>query len=70
MDQSNQSQTTAVEKELVSIGPILAFSLITEQIDTIPHEKATALTSLKPFLLKRSWISIQKKDSEIGVGGF
>ncbi|KAG8903765.1 hypothetical protein FRB99_002792 [Tulasnella sp. 403] len=34
------------------------------------QELATALVSLKPFLLRRSWISIPKKDSEIGVGGF
>ncbi|KAG8905502.1 hypothetical protein FRB99_008847, partial [Tulasnella sp. 403] len=31
---------------------------------------AKALASLKPFHLKRSWISIPKKDSEIGAGGY
>ncbi|KAG8900661.1 hypothetical protein FRB99_005826 [Tulasnella sp. 403] len=40
------------------------------QTKAVEQELATALDSLKPFLLKRSWISIPKKDSEIGVGGF
>ncbi|KAG8891887.1 hypothetical protein FRB99_003258, partial [Tulasnella sp. 403] len=33
-------------------------------------ELATTLASVKLLLLKRSWVSIPKKDSEIGAGGF
>ncbi|KAG8897163.1 hypothetical protein FRB99_008391, partial [Tulasnella sp. 403] len=33
-------------------------------------ELASALATLKPHLLKRSWISFPKKHSEIGLGGF
>ncbi|KAG8894006.1 hypothetical protein FRB99_001576, partial [Tulasnella sp. 403] len=32
--------------------------------------KETALVSLKPFRLNRSWIKVPKKNSEIGVGGY
>ncbi|KAG8896808.1 hypothetical protein FRB99_008629, partial [Tulasnella sp. 403] len=32
--------------------------------------EATALASLKRFRLKRSWIKVAKKNSEIGVGGY
>ncbi|KAG8908757.1 hypothetical protein FRB99_002995 [Tulasnella sp. 403] len=39
-------------------------------LKALEDKLAEALVALKPFCLKKSWIRVPKKGSEIGVGGF
>ncbi|KAG8902975.1 hypothetical protein FRB99_003866, partial [Tulasnella sp. 403] len=41
-----------------------------ETSTTTEQELANAISRLKPFAIKKSWVSVPKKESEIGVGGF
>ncbi|KAG8906476.1 hypothetical protein FRB99_006791 [Tulasnella sp. 403] len=41
-----------------------------EEKSAIEQELETATTRLQHLVMKKSWVSIPKKDSEIGVGGF